>query len=220
MKSKQKVLADFFLKELKDKGKYSIFPGWHLADAYTSLFTILPKSQLNAILETAYRNRKTKTWFTEIHKSLRQCDVFTMCYRLDEGALLPEDKQNELFQLNKELDEVHKIMDSYELELRKKIIIPAEDHPDYLQKTAEYQVAYRQRYKQLFPQEKHSRRFALKSELKSLQEMRIGGHLDMILWNLIHLDKKEMLYHAFKDTFEEFLEEKRVKRLRKKSVVK
>lgn len=35
------------------------------------------------------------------------------------------------------------------------------------------------------------------------QEKSVGGHVDMMLWNLIHADKKNVLYKTFEEFFEE-----------------
>jgi hypothetical protein len=217
MKDKQKTLVEFFFENLESRANYgATLQVASIIAIYRNVFKILPERDLELILANVYRERKQSGWFERFHKSMRNTDFFMTCYRRDESLQLEQTEQKELDALDAELREVHKKMDEYEKVL--KIDVPEEDHPDYVQKYAEYSVKYRARFKELFPQEKSSRRFTLKSKLKGEQEKNISGYIDMILWNTIHADANESLYYAMKDTFDDFLEQKQFVRKKKKIV--
>ena len=215
MRKRPQMLSEIFLNKLQnrepDGGGYD---NYEMYSIFYSLFIILSPETLEIVLENAYRDRRKSGWYTGFHKQIRQTDFFNNCYRLDADPKLNAAEQKEWEQLNKELNKAHDVMHIYEQELRKSV--PDESDPTYIQKQAEHDVAYKKKYRELFPQEKHSRRFDLRSKLNEKKQFRISGYLDSVLWTVIHLDKNDVLYKTLKETFNAFLLEKQLAKRKKK----
>lgn len=209
-----KTLADFFLEAFENR---YIKTAYEMYSIYSGLFNIMPKDDLNSVLEGAYRNRKKSYWFHDFHKMIRQVDFFDMCYRYNPTPTISKEEQKELDILNKKIGVKNELMHKYEKILSKDI--PSTDHPTYVQKAAEYSIKYKIRDEKLFPQEKCRRRYDLVQKLKHEEKKSINGILDSILWNIIHLDTNNVLQKTMKIAFEDFLDQKK-ELARKKKVVK
>lgn len=187
------------------------------AGAFHSLFEMVESDELEYALKGAYSNRRNGSWFYEFHKSIRQVGLFTNCVQLNPDSLLSPTEKKELDQLNKEVLEVHNKMHDYEYNvLRKTIIVPAETDPNYIQKQAEFEVAYKKKDRELWPKEKSARRWELMKQEKNTKQVSINGHLNSIFWDLVHVDKDNTLHDILKKTFEAFAETKRKKKTVKK----
>jgi hypothetical protein len=191
------------------------------ASAFHSLLEMVEADVLENALKRAYGKRRTGGWFYEFHKSIRQVGMYTNCFQLNPDSLLTKAEKKELETLNAELQVVHKKMHDFEFnELRKTIIIPAETDPTYVQKQAEYEVAYKKKDRELWPKEKSTRRRELMREASNTEKVSINGKLDSVLWLLVHVDKDNTLHDTLKKTFEAFAEAKRKKKTVRKDKVR
>jgi len=189
----------------------------NLRNVFAHLFDIMREETAEALLHDAYRDRKKGGWFYDFHKSLRQVDVYNDCYRLDDDPQLDASEEVELKMLNEELNEVHEKMSKFERKLHD--AIPAITDPTYPQKQAEFDVKYKLHYNELWSKEKNRRRYDLNQKLRNKEKTSINGHLDMILWNMINVDKENVFKETMEKTFEDYLRQKR-RAIVKKSAVK
>lgn len=213
MKEETKTLVEIFFDVLKKKERFGHVE-YETYSLYESLFQIVSKEVLENMLKRAYKIRNTDYWFAVFHKEIRQIGIFDDCYKLNPAPTIDKKEQLELNKLDKELDGVHVIMHKYEKqELRK--LIPDTTNP---LKEAEYSVLYKRKYRDLFSLEKQRRRWKLKDKLNEVAKQRINGHLDCVLWAMIHVDNNGILSQTMERTFNEFAFLKRQRR-KKPSVV-
>jgi len=170
------------LIEFKDSLNKSTKP--YIAAMYHHLFSILTDEELTDILiyyQTVY-NEDKEGWFYQFHKSIRQCDFFgnnLYSYRI--VSKLTEEQ-------NKRLDEVKKIWDG--------------QYKDWKKKNGNEDFAKYKEFRRLPECVVVSEEMDKLNKIKNTKEdVRITGHLDMVLWNTIHLDKDNELQKILERTF-------------------
>lgn len=160
-----------FKSELKTKRQF----GDEIVEMYHHLFSLLSDEDLTSILEGWFEHFKSDHgWYFQFHKSIRQTDFFNniRAYSIID-KLTPEQnkRRSELLSLR--------------IEMRKK-------HGEKNEMDDDTFSEYKKLGDELF-------------ELNSLQQtkepLEINGHLDMLLWNTIHLDSKDVLKDIFERTF-------------------
>ena len=170
------------LKEFKDVLKRN---SSDISSMYHHLFSILSEEELTKILidlQNIY-NEDKEDWFYSFHKSIRQCDFFgdnLQSYRIINKLTEEQTKRR------RELMNIRK--NQFDTEF--KSLSPEEKMEDYLEFN------------------KREDRVESLKELKILndlyrtkEEVSIAGHLDMLLWNTIHLDRENELQKIFERTF-------------------
>lgn len=170
-------LAEHFLKILREEGSVRS----DLKAVYYHLFSLLDQEELENTLEYL----KTVWNGTDDHfgKEGKEC-WFTVFHKMI--------RQTDFFQgIYKKIE--LKLMTKKELSefwfLNDKVTKVGYD------KTGEPNELFNSEY----------RRYLELSEKKRSQkrEKSVGGHLDMVLWNLIHADTKDVLYKTFEEFFKE-----------------
>lgn len=150
---------------------------------YHHLFSILPEEDLKLSLEyllTEY-NEDKENWFYYFHKSIRQGDFFDLSLHRYVNKLTDEqrEKRSELLKIrNKQYKEEFKVQ-----------------NPD--EKMEEYRI-FNQRPDRV---ESFNELSKLNRIMRTEEEFSISGHLDMILWNSIHIDKEDELKSVMERTF-------------------
>lgn len=212
MKKPTKTLTEIFLEVLAKRDGDGL-KNYDLYTVFILLFELIDKNILESNLNDAYKHRKKGGWFTSFHKNFRSVGMFDNCFKLNPAPTIEKKEQQELNRLNKELERVEKLMDKYEKKIR--ATVPAVTDPTYVQKEAEYSVLYKMKSRELYPHEKHRRRRELISKVRAEEKQSINGVLDMIVWNMVHVDKKNILHEALERTFNEyeFLNRKKTKKV-------
>lgn len=124
--------------------------------------------------DSYFKKDGKKSWFYIFHKSIRQCDFFKGCYQKVKYDLISDAEKKEYLHLFKITSE-----GGYKKEGTGKA--GELFNPQY------------KRYLELWNKKR-----------RETKEESIGGHIDMLLWNLIHVDKDGVLSMAFKRTFTEY----------------
>ena len=191
MKKETKSLVDIFFEILTKKDtsnfdKCDSHTVYQTYAVYENLFQLIDRNTLEYMLGVAYKHRKTDYWFSEFHKHIRQCGVYNNYYQLNPAPTIEKKEQQELNKLNKELDLANKKLDKFEKKLWG--TVPPTTDPTYVQKQAEFDVKYKLMCRELWPQDKRSRRKALLNKLHEEEKKPINGKLDSILWSIIHVD--------------------------------
>ena len=151
---------------------------------YRHLFSLFNDEELGRVLEWVESLYATdsKNWFYDFHKFLRQGDFYDHIhsYRL----------------VNKQTEEDAK----REAEL---IEIRMKDHDEFkLAFPDENMADYREWVKEPTRKANSDELRALTNLKRTQEPMSINGHLDMILWNTIHLDTKNILKSILMVTFD------------------
>ena len=154
-----------------------------LSSLYHHIFSILPDRDLEDSLKFMMEVKDGKCdfinpddWFYQFHKSIRQTDFFDKCQIIVEDPQISGDESTELDNLKNELNQFLKGFGTEQ----KKIL------------GGNYKILEKHRpddYKRL-------RELNFK-KLKTRTDS-ISGHLDMILWNAIHIDSDGVLMKALK----------------------
>lgn len=176
-------------KEQQEKLLFVIFKqllsSWSKKDSlgsvFSQLFSLRKEEELKYdlyYLYTLYKGtdeffgeNSKDCWFSIWHKSIRQTDYFSDCFQRNKLQLLTEEEEKEFKFL------LHKCKDKEFSKTEGK------------QKDKLFNDTYL-RYLDLH--EKRRRQFS---------EDSINGNLDSMLWNLIHVDKENMLYNTFRKAF-------------------
>lgn len=167
--------------EFLEKLKYEIKRNNNIASSYYRLFALTDIEELETTLEVVKDEYIENTisdgdwWFTSFHKTLRQTDFFNGFYKDVEIPLITREENKKIKSFRTKL--TIKIGDGF-----KKDDIVRDKGGKF---TDEYKEILRL------------------SELKKHQTRKepISGHLDMLLWELIHLDSKGVLYDIMKTMF-------------------
>lgn len=171
-----KDLADRFLKNLRSHSS-------DISSVYFHLFSLLNKESLERDLRYLYelqdggddffKEDGKENWFFIWHKSMRQGDLFQGIYYRKENEGLTK----------KERSEWSYLWDAFSENKKEKEAPKGSEH--------------------LFTDE--YRRYLSLSEKKRKRnsEESVCGHLDMILWNTIHVDKENVLMKQFETFFVE-----------------
>lgn len=162
------------LKEFKDNLKRL---DSDIGSMYHHLFKIIPEHKLINILEywrTQFMNDK-ENWFYHFHKSIRQTDFYDLNVYQRVNNLTEEQKNRrvELLQIRMKM-RYNKGDDT---------LVDMDDNT--LKQYTEY----------------GNELFELNRIMYTEEELRISGHLDMLLWNTIHLDQKNELKSILERTF-------------------
>jgi hypothetical protein len=153
----------------------------HIGVLYAQLFSLKTDDELQQELEYLYTLYKgtddyfkadsIDCWFTIWHKSIRQCDYFTNCYKANSIDLVTDDERKEFkFLANK---------------CRAKDFSKTEGKED--------NQLFNETYKRYLHLHDIIRR--------ERKEDSITGKLDSMLWNLVHVDKGCELRELFVITF-------------------
>lgn len=181
-KSQELNLVKIFRETLKSRND-------DLSSLYHHIFSIPSDQGLEDSLKFMMEVKDGKCdfinpddWFYQFHKSIRQTDFFDRCQIIVEDPQISEGESIELNNLKNELDRFLK-----DFSIDEKRII-------------------RGNYRIL---EKHSpddfkRLKTLNSKKLNTRTDSISGHLDMILWNTIHIDNDGILMEVLKRTFNEY----------------
>ena len=158
------------------------------------LFSCMSEEGLEDFLQFLKEDIKTnENWFYDFHKSMRQTDFFQSCFVRFEMSLLNDEEKTEYESLSKLLGV-------------RGFLVPSEDEANENNLGEEYK-----------------RWRILKRKHQNREEESISGHLDMIFWNLIHMDSdneiKKFISKFFKhlEVDEEFEAEEN-KQVPKKSI--
>jgi hypothetical protein len=156
-------LREAFLEEFK-KYTTSDFP-----QIYRHIFSCMESESLERLLENLKEEVKTEDWFYSFHKSMRQTDFF--------------DDINVHYTVNIQAEQ-----DLERLEVLRKIL-PFHDSKGKIWVDAVDSDEAKQ-----LGLEREAKEFRfLKGKAKTERKRNISGHMDMILWNLIHADKTNFL---------------------------
>jgi hypothetical protein len=168
-------LRDAFLRELQEN-RHTSPKDVGFAQTYYHIFAMQNKEALERDLIYLFKLRRGEDdyfketskdcWFAIWHKTIRQSDYFNDCYKKTPVKVMTDDERAELRFLGSQ-------------------IMKGTIHRKRGRKKGE-----------LFTQE--YRRYLNLQEKRRGEEMdeSIGGHLDMVLWNLIHADSN-CLYNKF-----------------------
>lgn len=173
-------LVKIFRSWLKNGGKYT-------NDIYHHLFSAISDEDLENHLQSTFEiyNGKSKfyhkkDWFYCFHKFLRQGDFFVGCGRTYPAPTISKKEEKELNSLNKKIS---KFIDGIPLE--------KQDTNAYTNLQTKHPEIFR-------------RRNELGRKKHRTESTSISGHLDMILWHMIHLDEEDILKGVFEHTFVEY----------------
>lgn len=155
-----------------------------IASLYHHIFSIMSDEHLSETLEyykTVYQEDK-ESWFYYFHKSMRQTDFFgndVLSYRIV-NMLTDEQKARR--------EELLKIREKQYKKFKKK------NKDENYEKYKEFRK---------LPEcvEVLTELQKLNEIMNTKEETRISGHLDMILWNTIHVDKNNELQSILERTF-------------------
>jgi hypothetical protein len=158
-----------------------------IGSMYHHLFSMISDSELEMSLSYWLGEYKdcVEGWYSGFHKSLRQGDFFDVHSYNIVNKLTPEQevRRKEILELREKEWEKFKIL-----------------HPD----------EDWDKYKAFKTQFEDKKALAELNELNKLrrfqEETSINGHLDMLLWNTIHLDEKDLLKKTMICVFELSLE--------------
>ena len=158
----------------------------YLGSLYRHIFWILPENELSKLLECWKQIyiQDNEFWYSTIHKSIRQGDVFNIRAYQEVNKLTPKQKLR--------LSEIRITYDEQYEDFKKQF--PNEDIKDY----------------HIFNQS--PTRLATLNQLRTLNDIactkvphEISGHLDMILWNTIHIDENNLLKQMLEKTFKSII---------------
>jgi hypothetical protein len=154
-----------------------------ICSMYHHLFSIFPEKELKENLEywlSHYQENK-EDWFYDFHKSIRQTDFFNLTLHRYVNKLTEEQSNR-----RQELSNIRQKQYRQEFKTQN----PEEKMEDYR--------IFNQRPDRV---ESLKELTKLNSILRTEEEFRISGHLDMLLWNTIHLDKDNELQSILERTF-------------------
>lgn len=186
-----KTLAEIFFNMLSDSGD-------ELVNIYYQLFSIMPEKELEANMQFAYdcfsgnvgetEEDKSyyKEWFYVFHKSVRQTDFFPYCI-IDRPDPLTTPE---------EAEEYGKLYDLYHQFTK---TIPE----DPTLRPSEMVALWKKDWELCYPNEAKRLKELTKKKHNRHTES-IGGHIDMILWNVIHLDVQCVLKKTMERAFNEY----------------
>lgn len=170
-----------FLENLKKQGNDP--DNCYIASVYRNLFSLIPVEKMEEHLEYYYslfhgkdeyfgKNSKD-CWFAIFHKSVRQCDYFNDCFQVRNFELLTQKEKSEYKFLKNKFYKATEVLKT---------------------KGKDKDKLYNDEYHRYLELSRKMRR--------EDRDESINGELDSILWNIIHVDTKEVLYNIFKETFE------------------
>lgn len=165
--------AKDFIEWLRNETKNTANPE---VSVYYHLFSAMERDRLDTILESVSSRIKNQdkselfdSWFYEFHKSMRQADFFGDTFVYWEENALGEEGEEELTKL---LDVLPKHGD------KGTIWEGVVDTKESIRMGMDAELA---RYKHL------------RSLQKKQNRRNVSAHLDMIMWNTIHMDKSDIL---------------------------
>lgn len=169
------LMVEHFLKILHATDNY-------FGRVYYHLFSILDPKELEITLaylkdvwsgkDKNYGEEGKEYWFTLFHKMIRQTDFFQGVYKRIELELMTKQEISEFWFLN---DKVTK--KGYD-------------------KSGDGNHLFNDEYRRYLELSRKKR-----SQIHE-QALALGGHLDMMLWNLIHADTENVLQNMFIKFFE------------------
>lgn len=170
-------LVKEFKSQLKEKS------GDYIINMYDHLFSLLTEDELNELLEVWFNEYKVNDgWYFLFHKSIRQTDFFNNihAYRIID-RLTPEQRKRRLELITIRKKEYKKYEEEFPYDHDMIEYKKFNNSPERIKSSDELKT--------------------LNSLMRTEDECSIGGHLDMLLWNTIHLDDKDELKNIFERTF-------------------
>lgn len=179
------LMAKMFMDRLKTSHD-------DIGSSYLHLFSILSANELEGYMEwlyESYTEDKNKPanesyWFYNFHKSIRQGHFFQECTKSTKVSLLSQT----------EIDELREMVTYFNAEWKRVKVEQRKLNP----------LIWANDYFKATQTEKYARYTDLKTRNQNTETKFITGHLDMVLWNLIHIDKKEILRITMLRTFKEY----------------
>ncbi len=186
-----KNLLKLFVHELSSSIYYTV-KELDIINTYIHLFKILEKNNPTS-LDYMYEEwlNKDENWFFNFHKSIRQNDLFNgINIRVSVESELNDEEETRYQEIKNSLKDKMNHLKYLE-----------ED--DYTLQYAQFRVDNRALLKE---------QYQLQLKRKRDEDESVSGHIDMILWNLIHVDKDDVLIkqlnHFFEDIKEGFITQK------------
>jgi len=181
------------LKKLREKEE--------IGSLYFMLFDLLSDESLDGEIkylfslykgeDEYFKENGKKDWFYIWHKSIRQTDYFQdlIGYKIENR--LTDEQENELKELKTQMEK-----------LKKDVIVEIK-----INSTEEDYKKHEESYKTLYAMEEHKVLMKKIQDLNKIkrhhEDIHLGGKMDSMLWNIVHLDKKNNLYETFLRTFSE-----------------
>ena len=141
----------------------------HESEVYRHIFSCMKAESLESMLENLKENVGEEEWFYSFHKSMRQTDFFDDVYvHYTENVQTEGDL--------KRMGELRQVL------------------PFYTDKGKIWADVVNTEEAKNLGLEKEMREFqSLKRKAKEMRSRSISGHMDMILWNMIHSDRTNFL---------------------------
>jgi hypothetical protein len=157
-------LREALLQELK-----SYSGSDHPSEMYRHIFSCMEAESLELLLRDLKSQVNDENWFYSFHKSMRQTDFFNEIYVHYTTNVQTESDL-------KRLDELRQIL------------------PFYTEKGVIWKDVIDSEEAKSLGLEKEVKEFRfLKGKAKKEERRIISGHLDMLLWNLIHMDSTDFI---------------------------
>lgn len=158
---------------------------------YYRLFEIQGNQSLESTFEWLYGEyvnqknspKEEQMWFYQFHKSIRQTDFFSGCTKTTSKSLLTPEEKMEMITLAENINAEWQKVKS-------------------VHKKTEPNLTIHEYFKRAYP-ESHKRHQELKVKHLNEETENIGGSLDSVLWNLIHMDNKNFLMLTMLRSFKE-----------------
>jgi hypothetical protein len=164
---------DFPLRE-QFLNELKSYSGSDVSEIYRHLFTCMESESLESTLNYLKDAVKNESWFFDFHKSMRQTDFYDDVFVVYKVDVRTNEERERM-------DGLRKILPMYPVSNAVKTEEAVE--------------------------------LGLESEMKEFRDLNrksmvekrrsIGGNLDMVLWNLIHLDKDNFLQKFIQNFFKE-----------------
>lgn len=182
-----KNLLDTFCEDIKHSLKLNLGNNTYLTQIYSHLFETLRYSK-SKFLDYCYsewlKEDDKEKWFYDFHKSIRQTDMFSG------------------FNINIKLDTTLTEEESIRYgEVRSLIVEAKKELENYEWNSDEYILAKARIYVENRALNNEFNELKYKSNITESES--IGGHLDMVLWNLIQIDNKNVLFDLLNNFFED-----------------
>jgi len=155
-----------------------------IANVYRHLFSCMEHDSLKQ--ELVYMQKRIEEtpeeWFHDFHKSMRQTDFF-------DGLFLHYNVDEQTYEELEEIKELKKALPLHEEGFATGIVDS-------------------KKVKELGLDKEYARYMSLKRKKSVTKTRSISGHIDMVLWNMIHLDKEDFLKKYIENFYKQLLIEK------------
>jgi len=148
---------------------FKTYPNTDISEVYRHAFSCMEMERIEGMLKYLQEEINNEDWFYSFHKRMRQTDFFEYLY-------VPYTINTQTDQDQKRLEELRQILPFYN------------DEGEILRDVVDFKEA-----KELGLEEEMKEFRFLKGKAKSERKRNVSGHMDMILWNLIYMDKTNFL---------------------------